>query len=67
MTGHLDIIKVTCSHSSDGVYVPEVIIFVSRGLANNRERYAASNGFIFLGCTPATKAVVFAPELIVKA
>jgi len=60
-------IEVAYGHSSDGAYAPEVTIFVCSGLANNRVRYAASKGLIPLGCPTATKAVVLAPELIVKA
>src|SRR5258706_7461308 len=61
------IIEVACGHSSDGAYAPEVTIFVCSGLTNSRVRYAASKGLIPLGCATATKAVVLAPELIVKA
>ena len=61
------IIEVACGHSSDGAYAPEVTIFVCSGLANSRARYAARKGLIPLGWATATKAVVIAPELIVKA
>lgn len=61
------VIEVASGHSSDGAYAPDVTIFVCSGLANNRARYAASKGLIFLGCATFTKAVVLAPELIVKA
>src|SRR5258708_30716325 len=65
--GTYGIIKVACGRSSDGVYAPEVSTFVCSGLDINRARYAANNGLIFLDCAPATRAVVFAPELMVGA